>query len=146
MAFPTVHILGVVASPLLPARGRVDRLAIYAGCGPWRVGFLLSPYLATQRVMDSVQGSIVPPLVKVPPGRRPGWEVCGEVSPLAAGTEDVKDGIDDIAEAGRARPPSRGDGDVRLDESPLFVGDVAGARLGSHRPFYALNTDLWDRH
>ena len=96
--------------------------------------------------MDGVQGSIVPPLVKVPPGRRPGWEVCGEVSPLAAGAKEVEDGIDDIAEVGRAGPTTRGDGDVRLDESPLFVGNVAGARLGSHEPFYALNTDLWDSH
>ena len=45
---------------------------------------------------------------------------------MAAGPEDVEDGIDDIAQVGLARSPARVDGQVRLDENPLRVGYIAG--------------------
>src|SRR5664279_2853616 len=49
-----------------------------------------------EHVVDLVQGAVVPPLVEVPPDRAPGREVLGDVSPMAAGAEDVEDGVDDV--------------------------------------------------
>ena len=95
--------------------------------------------------MDGVEGAVVPPLVEVAPDGALGREVLGQVAPLAAGAQDVEDGIDDVAQVGLAGPPAGVDGDVRLDQGPLRVGDVAGVGLGSHTPFYAARHPLWDR-
>src|SRR5205823_6615501 len=79
----------------------------------------------------------VPPLVEVAPDGGLGREVLGQVAPLAAGSQQVEDGIDDVPQVGLARPPAGVDGDARLDQGPLFVGDVAGVGLASHVAFYA---------
>src|SRR5512135_2595569 len=86
--------------------------------------------------MDCVQGAVVPPLVEVPPHGALGREVLGEVAPLAAGAEDVEDGVDDVPHVGLAGPSAGVDGDVRLDQGPLRVRDVAGVVVRSHTPFY----------
>jgi hypothetical protein len=66
-----------------------------------------------------------------------GREVLGEVAPLAVGAEDGEDGVDDVPRVGLAGPSAGVDGDVRLDQGPLRVGDVAGVMMRSHTPFYA---------
>ena len=127
MALPAVHVLGVVPAPLRAAGGGVDRLAIDARGGAAVVGLLGRADLAAEPVVDLVQGPVMPPLVEVPPDRALGREVVGEIAPLAAGAEEVEDGIDDIPQVGRAGPTAAGFGrDVRLDQSPLGVGQVAG--------------------
>ena len=73
-----------------------------------------------------VEGAVVPPLVEVAPDGALGREVLGQVAPLAAGAQDVEDGIDDVAQVGLAGPAAGVDGDVRLDQGPLRVGHVAG--------------------
>ena len=88
--------------------------------------------LRAEQVVDGVEGAVVPPLVEVAPDGALGREVLGEVAPLAAGPQDVEDGIDDVAQVGLAGPPAGVDGDVRLDQGPLRVGDVAGVGLCSH--------------
>ena len=75
-------------------------------------------------------------MIEVFPDGALGKEIRGEVTPLASGPKDVEDGIDDIAQVGRARPPARIDGQVWFDQAPLGVGEVAGIGLGSHTPFY----------
>ena len=87
--------------------------------------------------MDGVEGAVVPPLVEVAPDGALGREVLGQVTPLAAGAQDVEDGIDDVAQVGLAGPAAGVDGQVRLDQGPLRVGDVAGVGLRSHTSFYA---------
>ena len=65
--------------------------------------------------MDRVQGAVVPPLIEVAPHGGLGREVLGKVAPLAAGTENVEDSIDDVAQVGLAWPPAGVDGQVRLE-------------------------------
>src|SRR5208337_2760429 len=107
MAFPTVDVLGVIPAPLLAARGGVDRLAVDARRGPGRVGLLSRADLAAKKVVDGFEGAVVSPLVEVPPDGALGRKILGEVTPLAAGAEDVEDGIDDVAQIGLARPSAR---------------------------------------
>ena len=47
----------------------------------------------------------------------------------------------------RGRPPGRSGRDVRLDQGPLLVGDVAGVVVRSHTPSTSLDPlmfPLWD--
>ena len=90
-----------------------------------------------EQVVDGVQGAVVPPLVEVAPDGAPGREVLGQVTPLAAGPQQVEDGIDDVPKVGRARPPAGVDRQVGLDQGPLRVGDVARVGLRPHVTFYA---------
>src|SRR2546423_894123 len=76
--------------------GGVPRLPIAAGGGRRGVGLLLGADLAARRVVDALQGAVGAPLVEVAPGGAPGGEVLGEEPPLAAGPQDVEDGVDDI--------------------------------------------------
>ena len=108
MPLPAVDVLGVVAAPLLAAGGGVDRLAVDARGGAGVVGLLRRADLRAEQVVDRVQGAVVPPLVEVPPDGALGREVLGEVAPLAAGAEDVEDGIDDVPQVGLAGPPPPG--------------------------------------
>ena len=89
------------------------------------------------------------PLVEVAPDGALGREVVGQVPPLAAGAEDVEDGVEDVPHVGLAGPSAAGLGrDVRLDQGPLGVGDVAGVVVRSHpipTTHSPLMFPLWDR-
>ena len=70
-----------------------------------------------------------------------GGKSTGRYAPLAAGAEDVEDGVDDVPHVGLAGPPAGSDGrEVRLDQGPLLVGDVAGVVVRSHPPSTSLGT------
>src|SRR5205823_2294441 len=64
-------------------------------------------------------------------------EVLGQETPLAARPQDVEDGVDHVAQVGLAWPTAWVDRQVRLDQGPLRVGDVARVGLRSHVAFYA---------
>ena len=64
-----------------------------------------------------------------------GREVDGEIAPLAAGAEEVEDGVDDVPHGGFAGSSAGGGGDVGLDQGPLRVGDVAGVMVRSQTLF-----------
>ena len=99
--------------------------------------------------MDPVQGAVPTPLVEVAPDGALGREVARQVSPLAAGAENVEDGIKDIPHVRLAGPSAGVDRrDVRLEQSPLRVGDIAGVTVRSHPIATSLGTRLfpfWDR-
>ena len=86
--------------------------------------------------------------VEVAPDGALGGEVAGEVTPLAAGAEDVEDGVDDVPHVGLAGPPAGVDGrDVRLDQGPLPVGEVTGVVVRFHPLSTSLDPrvfPLWD--
>ena len=149
MPLAAVHVLEVVAAPLRTAGGRVDRLAVNAGGGAGVVGLRGRAGLAAERVVDGVQGAVVPPLIEIPPDGAPGRQVNREVAPLAAGAKDVEDGIDDVPHRRLPGPSSGRSGrEVRLDQGPLRVGDVAGVVVYSHTTSTSLDPlmfPLWDR-
>src|SRR5512135_1376733 len=149
MALPAVDVLGVVAAPLLAPRGRVDRLAVDARRGAGVVGLLHRADLASEPIMDPVQSAVPTPLVEVAPDGALGREVKRQIPPLAAGAEDVEDGVEDIPHVGLAGPSAGVERrDVRLDQGPLCVGDVAGIMVRSHPVSTSLNPVLfpfWDR-
>src|SRR6185503_7611176 len=92
----------------------------------------------------------VSPVVEVAPDGALGREVPGEVAPLAAAAEDVEDGIDDVAHVGDSGPPSGWSGrEMRPDQGPLCVGEVAGVVVCSHTTSTSLDPlmfPLWDSH
>ena len=59
-------------------------------------------------------------------------EVVREHVPLAAGAGQVEDGVEDLPHVDLAGPPDVEDGDQRLDDGPLLVGQVGGVGL-THR-------------
>src|SRR5512135_3504375 len=105
--------------------------------------------LLAEQVVDPVEGPVVPPLVEIAPDGALGGQVAGQVAPLAAGAEDVEDGVEDVPHPGLARPPAAGLGrEVRLDQVPLGIGDVAGIVMRSHPSSTTLRllmSPLWDR-
>ena len=112
------------------------------------IGLLGRADLAAEQVVDLVERPISSPLVEVAPDGALGWEVHREIPPLAAGTKDVEDRVEDVPDVGLTRPPAEGRrGDVRLDQGPLLVGDVAGVIVGSHPISTSLSArlfPLWD--
>jgi hypothetical protein len=85
-----------------------------------------------EQVMDGAERAVGPPLLEVVPDGALGREVPGQVAPLAAGPQDVEDGVDDVPYRGLAGPAAGEDGDAGLDQGPLGVGDVAGVGVRSH--------------
>jgi hypothetical protein len=132
MALPPIDILGVVAAERFAAGAGIDRLAVDAGRVARAPGLVLLADLRAQGVMDLLQGAVLAPLLEVAPDGALGREVHGQEAPLAAGPQDVKDGVQDIAHRGLAGPASGIHGDQRLDQRPLRVAEVAGIFLGSH--------------
>src|SRR5262249_35300598 len=137
MAFAAVDVLGVVAAALLASAGGVHRLAVDAGGGARGIGLLGGADFGAEQVVDDIEGAVVPPLVEVAPDGGLGREILGQGAPLAAGPQEVKDGIDDVAQVGGARSPAGVNGRVRLDQGPLRVGNIAGIGLRSHGSLYA---------
>src|SRR5208337_683632 len=129
--------------------GRVDRLTVDARRRSGVVGLLHRADLAAKEVVELLQGPVSSPLVEVTPDGALGWEVHGQIAPLAAGAEDVKDGVEDVPYVGLAGPSAGVDRrDVRLDQGPLCVGDVAGIMVRSHTISTSLEPllfPLWDR-
>ena len=113
------------------------------------VGLLRGPDLAALRVVDPVQRPVPAPAVEVAPDGAPGREVRRQIAPLAAGAEDVQNGVEDVPLVGLAGPAATGFGrDVGLDEGPLGVGEVAGVMVHSHAittPISPKLFPLWDR-
>ncbi len=66
-----------------------------------------------------------------------GREVLGQDVPLAAGPQDVEDGVDALAHVGLPRPAAGVNGQVWFDRGPWSDGLVVGLGSGSHSPFYA---------
>ncbi len=99
--------------------------------------------------MDRVEGAVGPPLVVIAPDGALGGQVAGEVPPLASGPEDIEDGVEDVAHVGLAGPPAAWLGrEVRLDQGPLGIGDVAGVVVRSHTNSTMLSPRMfpfWDR-
>src|SRR5271166_1225475 len=125
MPLAAVHILEVVAAPLLAAGTGVDRLAVDAGAGARVVGLLGRAGLRAEPIVGEIQGAVAPPLVEVPPDGALGREVLGEIAPLAAGAGDVEDGVDDLPQVGLAGPAAAGfRWQMGFEEGPLVIGEV----------------------
>src|SRR5262249_1166975 len=127
-----LDLLVHVGPALLAAFAGGDRLAVDAAGAGGRLALLLAADLLPQRVVDLLQGAVVPPLVEVAPDGALGREVLGQVAPLAAGPHDVEDGVEHVAHRGRAGPAAGVHRDQGLDQGPLLIGQVAGVSLCPH--------------
>src|SRR5262249_17448807 len=89
-----------------------------------------------QGLVDAVPGAVVAPASVPGVDRGPGREVVRQQAPLAAGADQVEDGVEHLAQFGRRPAGALGPGEERLDEGELVIGQVSVITLGSHNPFY----------
>ncbi len=100
------------------------------------VGLLGGSCFSAKHVMDRVERAVTPPIVEVSPYRAFGWKIDRQITPLAAGSEDVEDSADDISKVSLTRSFAVGNWMKRLDQSPLGIGDVARVMVHVHARFY----------
>lgn len=136
-------VLGVVAAPMFTAGGGVQRMAVSDSRGARVVGLRGRADLAAKLVVDRVQGAVASTSVEVPPNGTLGRKVTGQVTPMAAGAEDEKDSVDNIAHLGGSGTPyGRGGREVGLNQSPSLVGEVARVVVGCHTTSAKLDPQL----
>jgi hypothetical protein len=74
------------------------------------------------------------PGLKVMVDRATGWKFAWQQSPLAAGPQDVKDGVEDGTKFGGARSPTRSRGrQNRRNKSPRRVRQIGVVESSVHR-------------
>ena len=66
--------------------------------------------------------------------------------PLAAAAQQVKDGVEDLAQVRHRPPGALWLGQKRLQQGELFVRKVGVIALGSHNPLYGPNFEFSHRH
>jgi len=104
--------------------------------------------LGAEEGVDPVEGAVATPLVEVAPDGASWREVLGEVPPLAAGPQEVEDGIDDVAEGGLAGRPRPGNRQWRLEQRPLAsVSRWVGLCSHTHstHPLHLMDSHLVSR-
>jgi hypothetical protein len=123
VSLSALDLLTAIVTTLLSAYpGRLDRLAIYYACAGLRISLHADPHPFAQGSVHPLPGSIHSPQTEVVVDGLPGWEVMRKQAPGTAAPYDVEDGIEDLAQAMKARSPlvfwSR---QVSFDALPLSV-------------------------
>ena len=133
MTLPPADQLAPVEAPRPADLGPLDRLAVDVADLRRRLPPLGLAGLRTQGIDDPLPGAVVAPLLEVVPDGALGQQVVRQQLPLAAGAGLVEQGVEHLADVGRARPAAGlGRRDQRLDDRPLGVGQVGLGGL-SHR-------------
>src|SRR5215208_6388561 len=87
-------------------------------------------YPLAQRGVDLLPGAVQAPHPEVMMHRRPRRELAWKHAPLAAASQDVEDGVEDLTKAVDPRPStSFRRGQMRLDVVPFSIGEVCWVRL-----------------
>lgn len=124
--FSTGNLLVGIVSPLLPTFGRADGLTVDDGHG--RGWFLAgpSPGLLSQSVVKLLPEPLVSPLPKDAVDRAPIGETGGQHTPLATGTYDIENGVDDPTPTDRSPAPTMHWREVMPNNLPLAIRQVTG--------------------
>jgi hypothetical protein len=126
MPLAAVDLLASVIPSRSAGLGRLDRLTVYhAGGG---AGFAPGSFthLHQHDVVDDLPDPAVTPIIKVPLHGRVWREILRQHAPLTARLGNVEDRIDGLSQVGLTRPSAVGRRwQMRLDQCPLFVGDIA---------------------
>ena len=106
-------------------RKYVPRVLLY-GCAGLRVPIEANTHPLAQGGVHPFPCPIQSPGAEVVVDGLPGREVVRQQSPGATAANDVEDGVQDLAGTVRLGTPSSvREGEVRFEEGPLFVGEVA---------------------
>src|SRR5215217_8620205 len=127
MALSAFDLLScVVAAFFSTYAGRFDRLGVHYRCAGLRVSLEANSHSFAQGGMHPLPGSVQAPGAKVVVDGFPGREVVGQQPPGAAAANDVEDGVEDLTGAVHlGTPGSVGERQMRFEEGPLFVREVA---------------------
>ena len=86
--------------------------------------------LAAEGIVDLFPQATTPPAVEVIAHRALGGEVMGQFVPLAAVGQEVEEGVEDLPQIGLPRRTGwHGGWQQRLEDGPLFVGQITGVGL-----------------
>jgi hypothetical protein len=119
MALSAFHLLSsVVTSPIPSHTGALDRLAIHHASARLRVPLHADPQALAQGGVHPLPSAVEPPRSEVMVDGLPGWEVVGQQSPGTATTQDVEDGLEDLAQGVHPGTPW----DFRGRQMGLYVG------------------------
>src|SRR5215210_4992807 len=126
MALSAFHLLSsVVTSPIPSHTGALDRLAIHHACARLRVPLQADPQTLAQGGVHPLPGAVEPPRSEIMVNGLPGWEVVGQQSPGTATTQDVENGVEDLAQG--VHPGTSwgfGGRHMGLYVGPLGIGEV----------------------
>ena len=128
MALAAADLLGGVVAARPALLGGLDRLAVDdAGRGLGRLALVLAN-AAVHHAQHLVPDARLAPAVELGGDGAPGREVVGQAAPLAAGGQDVQDGIDQVLAGDDDGVTGLGPafGQQRADRLPLLVREVAG--------------------
>jgi hypothetical protein len=122
---PALDLLPRVVAARSPHLRRLRRLAVNDCSRGLRGSSSSHPYLTTKRIVNSLPRSILLPPAKVTVDQLPLRKIMRKHSPLATGSVDIEDGVEDLTPRmlGRQRRRLRC-GDQRFQNLPLFVGEV----------------------
>ena len=129
MAFPPSDLLAPVIPATVGDLGRLDRLAVDARDA--RIGVVTTggADLPPQGVEDRLPGPVGLPLGEVVIHRALGRQVVREHVPLAPRTGEIEDGVEHLPHVVGPRPSHTINRDQRLDNRPLFVGQIGRVGL-----------------
>ena len=145
MPLPAADFLATIEAPLLAAdAGCLHRLAVHDPGTGLGVSPEPHPQAFTHRVVQPLPNAIKAPSPEVVEHRLPRRELAGEHAPLAAGFQDVEDGVKDLARAMDTRASSSlRCREVRLQQRPFGVREVCRVSLARHASDRTRSTDAF---
>src|SRR5215213_2267307 len=131
MALTSFDLLAPVVTALFSANpGALDRLAIHHASAGLRISAQANPQAFSDGPVDPLPGAVDPPFPEVVVDGGPPGEVVRKHAPLAAASEEVEDGVKDLAKIVDPGPSeSLGSWHVRLDVVPFGVGKIRRVSL-----------------
>ena len=119
-----LDLLATIITALLSTyASRLDRLGIHYASGRLRVSLQADPKAFAERSIDPLPSAVDTPFPEVPVNGGPSREVVRQQAPLAAASQDVEDGVQDLTKVVSPRPSQPfGCGHVGLDVGPFGVG------------------------
>jgi hypothetical protein len=97
VAFAAIDAFGAIVAADAANPGRPDRLTVDDASGRLRVTPNTSTELFAQHLVDMLPGAVYTPEPKVVVGGLPGWELVRQQPPGTATSDDVEDGVQDLA-------------------------------------------------
>src|SRR5665647_3073303 len=109
-----------------PLFGAFDTLTIYDRSGGAGFAFNVLATRDVQRMMDAIQYAVTAPVAEISINRAFGWQVLGDVTPLASRAQHVHDAVENFPHVDFALAPATFRLRYqRLKMCPLLVGDIA---------------------
>src|SRR5215213_11323002 len=127
MALSSAQFLRSIVSAHATDAGSLHRLGVEDGSARLGITTCARAYPFAQHRVDLLPGAVQAPHPEVVVHRRPRRELTWKHAPLAAASQEVEDGVEDLARGPLARTPSElGGRDKWGEDLPFWVRTIAG--------------------